>query len=401
MKRKLNLQKINYTYLILVVLMKPLQLSFFPIDGKGRIMFFLAVFVFLMNLMHDRYFLNKYVISKPFIFWGLWISYSTINLLVKGYNGELSFPFYFIHILFTPYLVMQISAKETEQNPKAVLRLYTIVLTIYTILSITVLGGYIELGGTEGRYAGELGNSGPLTTMFLIFFVSLLFVHKQIDLKKTIIFIIFAFIVIILAATRKAFAGALIMTVALIISQLKLSAKNIIAIFIVSIVLYYCFHYVMENTLIGQRFDKAIVTGRQYNPTDIKMLNLLGDKSFFYISGWEMFIDHPITGVGLNNFLVYSPIEIVIHSEYIVQLAESGLIGVSLYFLFMFWIGRNLYQHWKYYDYNEIIYVLIGAYATIIFISALSWTYSIPRYFIIFGIIIGYLRNIEYENSNT
>src|SRR5690606_3925548 len=150
-----SVKQINYFYLALVILWQPLQIAFIQVDGAGRIPFFFAVLVFIINYINDPGFKNR-ILSKPMMFWGIWVVYSAINLLMQGYHGEIPFLFFCVHSLFVPFLVMLITSKETIRNKKQVLQLLSIVFIIYAFFSVTVLGA--QTGTDSDRGLGALWN---------------------------------------------------------------------------------------------------------------------------------------------------------------------------------------------------------------------------------------------------
>ncbi len=398
---KLSLQVINYIYLALAILWEPIQRGFLHIDGKGRIMFLLTILVFLANIVLDKRFFKKQVFSKPAVFWGLWIIYSTINLQFHGYYGELSFMYFFVGILFKPFVVMILAAKETQRNPEKVFKLFTIVFTLFALLSVTVLGGVHETH--EDRLTGELGNTGPLNTIYVIFFAALLFVHKKIKWRTLIPLMLFAFAVISMAATRKAFGAAVIIALTFVLSQIKFSAKNIILALVLSAGFYLGGNYALENTALGERFEEGMEVGQDKNTTNIEALRFLGDRVFFYVKGWDVFNDNLLTGIGLKNFMHKNHGPLLIHSEYMVQLAECGIIGTLLFLLFYFWIGKNLIRTWRrnIHQSRPALWILAGGFGVVLFINFTAWTYEFEQYFAAFGVMIGYIKYIQNNDSNT
>lgn len=398
---KLNLQIINYVYLSLAILWSPIQVGFLNIDGKGRILFAAAILVFFLNIRHSKHFLEKDIFSKPAIFWGLWVIYSAINLQLNGYYVEIPYPFFIILKLFTPYLIMIIAAKETRRNPQKISKLFTIIFTIYAILTVTILMRGSEF--YQGRYLGELGNMGPLNAIYIIFFSSLLYVQKEIKLNILVPLIVFVFVVTAIAATRKAFGAAYIMSLFLILSQFNFSVKKFVLLIIPVIGFYIGTNYAIENSSLGRRFQQGIEVGYEQNTSNIEALSLVGDRVIFYDKGWEVFKDNPATGIGLKNFKYQNYGNLSIHSEYMVQLAECGVIGSSLFLLFYFWLGKNILKQWwqNCGMVRPTIWILAGGYGAVIFINFTAWTYEFYQYFAAFGVMIGYLKSYQYENRNS
>jgi len=316
------------------------------------------------------------------------------------YDGEMPFIYYFIHVIFKPYLVMLLACKEIIRDKKISLHILAVVFTAYALSSITILGGVVDYGGHVGRTIGELGNRGPLITVFIIFFVGLLFVQGWLSLNKTIFFVVFSFAVIAMAATRKAFGGAVLISLTLVLSQLEFRFKNILVVALLSVVMYSGYNYAMENTLLGERFEHGTEVGEKYNTTHIETLNFLGDRVNQYLLSWELFLDNKLSGVGLGNFMRETGSPLVLHSEYMVQLSEGGLLGTLLFLFFNLWIGTHIVKYWFCYPRRRpVIWLLAGAYGAVLFINLTAWTYSFPHYFIVFGTIIGYLKCIRYETK--
>jgi O-antigen ligase len=93
----------------------------------------------------------------------------------------------------------------------------------------------------------------------------------------------------------------------------------------------------MDHTVLGRRLNDIEETSKLYNKTNIAVFDLLGDRTYYYLKGWELFVKHPVTGIGLRNFRIKTGSKETMHSEYMVQLAEGGIIGSFLFILFSFW----------------------------------------------------------------
>lgn len=381
---------LNYFYVVLVLLWEPLHETIITFDSKGRTVVFLSIFLFLLNLISNKRF-KRLLLSKPIVFWGIWIIYSSINLFIKGYDRDLPFLFYIILHLFAPFLIMLIVALEWHYKPKKIIFLLLFTFVSYGLFTLLLIDTYAGL--TAEQNVGKLGNMGPLNTMFVIFYASLLFAHKWLKKQSLLLYIAFTFLIILLIATRKAFGAALIMLIFLILSQVKLSPKSLALTIVLSLITIGSVNLALNNSTMGKRFESIEDSGMKFNTTDNEVLNLLGDRAFFYIAGTEIFLKNPITGIGLNNFTKKTGTSYRIHSEYMVQITEGGIIG-SLFFLFFYLsISRKLYQILKTnWNTRTITLVLIGGFISILFVNITAWTYAFPNYFACFGVIIGYLK---------
>lgn len=381
---------LNCFYIVLVLLWEPLHNTIITFDSKGRTVVFLSIILFLLNLISNKRF-KRLLLSKPIVFWGIWIIYSSINLSIQGYDHELPFLFYIIINLFAPFLIMLIVAFEWHYQPKKIIFMLLFTFVSYGLFTLLLIDEFAGL--TAEQNVGKLGNMGPLNTMFVIFYASLLFAHKWLKKQTLLLSIAFTFLIIVLIATRKAFGAALIMLIFLILSQVKLSFKSLALTIVLSLITIGSVNLALNNSTMGKRFESIEESGMKFNTTDNEVLNLLGDRAFFYITGTEIFLENPITGIGLNNFTNKSGTNYRIHSEYIVQITEGGIIGCLFFLLFYLSISRKLYQIWKTNrNTRTLTFVLIGGFSAILFVNITAWTYEFPHYFACFGVIIGYLK---------
>ena len=106
--------------------------------------------------------------------------------------------------------------------------------------------------------------------------------------------------------------------------------------------------------------------------------------------GWKIFIEHPWFGVGLSNFQIETGYPLPIHSEYIVQLCEGGIVGSILFIMFYLNILKCIISVKTSNKDNLGIYLLfLSLFLTVCFINLTAWTYQFSHYFICFGLIIG------------
>ena len=388
---------LNYTYVIFVVLWDPLHNTIITLDSKQLGITILTIVVFLINFITSQKF-KQFLFSKPIIFWGIWVIFSCINLKISGYNGELPYSSYIILELFSPFLTMLIVCVELFYNHKKISHTLFAVFCIYGLFATFLSTGLGNFTGEQNL--GPLGNLGSLNIMFIIFYASLLYAHKWLKTRSLIFYTVISTSLILTLATRKAFGAALIMVIFAILSQIKISIKNLWKLIVFIILIIYSIDLVLNNTLMGTRLTNTIDVGQKFNTTDNETLNFLGDRAFYYIEGWNIFLENPLTGIGLNNFTKETGTNYRIHSEYMVQLTEGGIIGCTFFLLFYLWIFRNLYKRLKEKNRDKVFMVLTGGFIAIIFINLTAWTYAFPHYFACLGIIIGYLKMIPSKKVN-
>jgi O-antigen ligase len=143
-----------------------------------------------------------------------------------------------------------------------------------------------------------------------------------------------------------------------------------------------------EQSGTGHRFQEVLDTfsGRTTIGSTYSRLE-------FYRLGWKMFLDNPLTGVGLNGFRVRTHLGDVSHSEYVEIGAGTGLPGFILYFSILWVLWRRCGKLAKYSDSVYVVQVANLTRAVILTILALDlgrWNFSDKMYWIIVGSFIGF-----------
>ena len=378
----------NYFYLSLMILWKALQGTIMTFDAGGRTTLFLTLLVLCVNLRSRQF--QKIAFGLPSKIWLIWVIYTAINVYIQGYNNKsLLFSFFIILHLLAPYVVMVVSAFEFVKNKERLLK-----VLLYSFLTYSIIGFYFMdnfyVAMQEGRDAGKtLGNLLAINTVFIVFCAALLYKFKVYSQKKMYAFIIFAVAIIVISATRKAFGAVGILYISLIISQTKLNLKNIIKIAAIATIFYIGFNYMMENTFMGERIvNEAEI---EHYTGDNIFLKFVGDRANNYIIGYEIFKDNPIFGIGIGNYMTYTRNSLVLHTEYMAQLCENGLVGFTLFAVFYISIIYKLFKIKS----NPILksgrIIMIGAILAILFMGITAWIYDFSFYFAIIGVTIGHI----------
>lgn len=388
---------LNYFYIAIAILWLPLQSTILTVDGKGRILLLLTIMSFIVNCNNGTF--RKILFSKPIVLWLLWCIYVTINTYFRGFDDpNITFMYFTFNRVFCPCLIMAVSAYEYVKSPSTFLKRTLLIYLVYTFIGTFVMDiGYVasEEGATS---ANTLGNALALNVVMIIFFAGMLYCHKRLTLTWTAMLIMLAIGIVVLSATRKALGAGAIMVIALILSQIKLTFSSFLKLILPIIILYYGFGFIMDNTKMGERFseleEQTDKVSTQYDVENNTFLKVMGDRAPQYILGTQIFVEHPITGVGLNNFRRESGYPFVLHTEYMVQLCECGLIGCILFIAFYISIIRQLLRRVPLGEDNKKIAIMaLGTIAAFLFIYLTAWSYSFCTYFVILGCIVGYIYN--------
>lgn len=393
--KKLSIQSLyNYFYVILTLLWIPLQKTVLHIDGKGRILFFMTIFALITNLKLKSF--RRIALSTPASIWLIWCIYVTINAIVKGYSvAELPFSFYIVLKILCPYVIMAVSAYEYTKNNVTFLKALLITFIVYSTIGFFFMDNFY-IAEEEGRSADNtLGNLLALNAIFIAFFAGLLMSMKVISKKYFYLFFAYAAAIITLSATRKAFGALFIIYIFIIFSQTKPTFGNILKLLFILLILYIGLDYVINNTYLGERFGNIEESAESFVDTNNPFLKLVGDRAFFYVIGWEVFLNNALSGIGLTNFPTYTRTSLFIHTEYIVQLCECGIIGTCLFAMFYTSILKNIIKkrNSSYLD-KTVGIVMIGVIVAILFIGLTAWLYDFAFFFAVIGVVIGYTKTL-------
>lgn len=361
---------------------------FFNIDGAGRIGMLLCFLSVFLNIGHKEY--RRVFKSYPILLWLIWCFYVSVVWINKDIISvpNMSPVNFLFSRIFVPWYAMFLTCYEIRYNFKILLRVLLISYVILCTFGYSVVYS-IDI---QDRSDAILGNEFALSSLAMVFIATFSNIEGLLKKRWLIFICMLAIACILTIATRKAFAGVLIILVTWVIANNKqISPKKLLITIPIFLFIYSAVTYILGNTKIGERFNDIQDSAELFNTSDIAWLNFLGDRAYFYIEGWNLFLENPIYGIGINNFMIVDSYDLPIHSEYIVQLCECGIIGFILFVMFyasLMTYNKSMRLNTQY----KIMF--LGFMLSVIFINFTSWTYQFANYFFCFGIIVGY-KNIN------
>lgn len=380
---------INLAYLVFLIVWQPIRMLTIQIDGKGRIPFLLTLFVLLYNLFVNPD-VRKLMGGKPFIIWLIWIVYAFVNMMVKGYHFDSNTPlFYLMNKLLAPYLALTLTCHEGVVNRKRLVKLLIFAFAFYCVLGFFFMGRV----RSEDDSSLTLGNGLAIYGSFLVFLLIAARNEEAISGFSFTTLVVLALLMIISTATRKAFGVAAILIAFYGLSLVSLKPKNIIFVVVLAIGAYVGIEYVMDNTYLGERLSNTSeqAESRIDYASDSKFLQFVGDRAPHYVLGWEIFKQHPVTGIGLYNFMHVSGYIERLHTDYMVQFTENGLIGIALFALYYFWYIKNLNKLRRISENKSKAVIGLGWIVAVLFLGLSAWTYDMPAAFICSGIVASFV----------
>ncbi len=390
---------LNYFYLSLLILWEPLRMVVFHVNTDSPL--YIMTFVTLIANLQDRKF-NRIALSKPAVIWFVWTAFAFLNMLVHGAHLDSGRPLTFYELgLFAPYLAMCLACRETEKDSSTFVWIMLLTFLLYTVIGFF----FMDVVRSDIYYANNqafsLGNSLPLAACFITFFALLLSTSKKLSNRLTIAIISFVVVVIVTTATRKALGAVAILLVFYMISRMRLKLTNIILFALAVVVIYQGLGYIMGNTVMGERLSEIEeMSYREGYTGNNFFLRLAGDRAMHYVLGWNLFFSHPLTGIGLHNFEFVTHYPVRLHTEYMVQLAENGIIGSILFLWFYTMVIKDILKMHYLVQWRQTAIICLGGIAAILFIGLTAWLYDFPRYFICIGTTMGYFLNSRMNPDN-
>lgn len=382
----------NLFYIFVCLIWPPFRLYILKADGAGRIILILSIIAILLNL--TEFWKNKKLYVKPaFLCWSLLLCYSIWNVFTKGFSTEYS-TFKFLRVnYFDSFIFLTVAILELNRDKEKALWTLWIALGVFLLIGLPNFG----VRGDEGRFGIEgIGNLYPLHAVCFLFVSSVLFVEGKMNRTVLLVSVAVISVLVLLSGSRKAFGGEAILLFGLVLNNGK--KKNVwtwIRIVVLGTLLVYGIMYVMNNTLVGERIlvsgydDDFYVQLVENDKINDYLMLMLGDRAIMYEMGIELFHENFWTGIGLTNFINVSGYELRIHSEYIVQLCENGLIGFVLLMLYYVLLIIALVRNRKDNNKNKTGVVLFGLIA-LLFLNLTAWTYCQKWAMVYYAIVLIY-----------
>jgi O-antigen ligase len=369
---------LNYTYLVWFVL---------SIDFTGYGLLALTIVSALVN----REGLSKLYYSKPIALWFLWAIYSFLNYCFHSFSIiGLESIFYIFIKLWVPLNLMSIVCIEYRNNSNGALW-----ICFATFVAYTILGMFFDIN-LLFRTLGEsnlLGNRYANTVCVTFFVLCLL--NKK-DLIKTPLFLILCLLLFVLLAmcgVRKAFVAGFVFFLFWIVSGLNMkSARNVFLLPLIIVLFYFGYTKYIKESYVMVRMEKLEEQQMMDLPSDAPaVLSLLGDRGPHYYYGWQMFLEKPIFGIGLEKARIG---ESRIHSEYMVELVENGICGFAIFALFHLWLFKRVFRLWK--RKTKLSLCIMGGLVGLWFLYLTLWGWDFFPSFILLGVVIGYIKENQF-----
>lgn len=323
---------------------------------------FLFLFIFGTNFLHgysQARMLGLAMIGFFFLIHLPWFSF-VLQRIIPPPPELLCFTTWVVWAVFTGYVVA-IDRDSFWDSSKVTLQILVMVWTIYAILRTRqtmdvvllaiIAGGLLQiaavfLGQADILAAVEFERQRGLTTnanslggrMIWCVLSALMFWKVQgrwsVWIRAGILGLtVVACFVVLGTGSRKSLISLLFFLFCWAVSassSIEGMRAYIFRFFIVAILLgimAYMMPLVIDNTIVGKRFDQFFNKGQGSIISAIEA----NDRYDMYLGAFEIFLKHPLFGVGLDNFKAHYFRYTYSHSDYMESLTNTGLIGFLLY----------------------------------------------------------------------
>lgn len=367
----------------ITIIWRPLVAWVLPFDSAGRVPFLLLGLAFAVYFKR----IWKTVLKFPLSLYCILAVYLFVNgLLKRGYdNYEQDGIYLMFCAVFQAPAIMLIVASLAKKDFDGTINWILAALFFYPLLSI-----FFADIDVEGRLNGGLNaNEIALATAVFTALQILKYIRNRSSLQFTIIILLLPLFVIIRTGSRMGLAMVtLIILAAILIKMKKRSARSFILTTAALVIFFVGFASILSNSIIGKRMVGTTSQSEKSLLTTGTILDKFGDRGFQYFYSFPYFLDHPVSGIGLGNWIKYSPNGLVCHSEYMVQYVENGLLAFIPYMIFFLTIIRRIRKRRN--TDNPVIRKSAGLlYATmlsIVFSNSVLWSYNQYCIFIIYAL---------------
>lgn len=379
--------KFEYFYIVLILAWRPFQRFILRADGSGRFILFLTV-VFVLILINKKIF-YQLLKSKPLLIWGVWVVYAFTNGLIQGYSYDIPNYSFFMY-LFLPYFMMMIINLLAIRNYDKLINVLIFGMYLSLILILILNDG----DGIDGRFGGGINaNTTGIWSTVLLMFIYLKYAQGNKSIGFLVGMSILPITSIIISGSKTAFGGFLLLILAhFIVNRSKYFFSNLIKLAFIFIFLSLPLIYLLNNSKLGERILTATKESEELEiDTGNTFLNKFGDRGIFYYTGWQVFKEHPIFGVGLGNYVFYNEKELVQHSEYMIQLSELGVIGFSLFTLFYFSVFKRIKINETNSNSKKNYEICLAFVFIILVMISATRMFKSPHLFAVIGVVLGYI----------
>ena len=327
--------RVNINVIIpILILSDGVLRTFYIRQGRQTLVDLIYITVLLIFLKYKDF--RKITLSAPLKIWIILTLYHLVNATLK-HVPEIDY-FDYLHgtkiyaaiCIFT--FLIEINAKKTFQMLYFCFGVWLFV-ALFFIRPSTIgerLSGEMFIAVEIGKIAALMAVCGIMLSCIK---------GERITIMLLRMLVPWSFIMA--SQTRNAMGMSVIFMVGYYytcVMKSRIIFKHLFLMLLGVIAIWMGLDYMMEHTGIGERFqydfDMAEEQKSEYM-TGTWFDTIVGERIVYWVTGWEIFIQHPITGIGLDNYSNFMHGIYPMHVEYMTHLAEGGIIAAGLWILFL------------------------------------------------------------------
>ena len=312
---------------------------FFSLFFNNEKNIYLFYFVFFINLIFFCFcvFSNLKVKIEPFLYF--YMVFFAWCLLSMFWSRDFSLAFDMIGRLIVLILCFLICINLNNEKNSLLLGGYFGLVTglFLNLLLIPFEGSYIV-----GRFSGTTINPNHIA-LFSSFVLFLTVIMKK-HFSKLFIYLVMLLCILLIIQTgsRK---GVLLALIVIALFTFKLDEKTFSFSYVTAFTIPLLFSFLLMFFNLDYLSTVHSSFERFYDLTQVNINDVTdsssGDSSsrwrlIFIIEGFNLFLNNPITGIGLDNFKTIFSVELYSHNNFIELLSTLGSVGLILYYLFYF-----------------------------------------------------------------
>ncbi len=330
--------------------------------------------------------------SRPVSTWLVWIIYSLLNTLVvidKTYqdNNPIILAFSLFVVLIFILFIVNLNIKTAS----------LLKILIFSYFFRLLLSYIFDSEGAYQRFGSEFNsNSIAFGALFLVGLIFLKKIQFN-EIRKIDYFILFiAIYTIFITGSRKNFISLVLLLIGYIYIYRSFSkVKNIFKYSFFLIIIGFSMIWILNNTLTGERLIDSYYKTISHSQSGDKEM-MFDSRARYYVHGWQLFKEHPINGIGLRNFQNYDYVNNSLHTEYMSQITEGGLIGTFLFLYFYAYILLRLFKIRK--KQNDLkrlteFYILLLIIMFVLFFG--TWIYRTPMMWVFIALAIRFIKEAK------
>lgn len=201
---------------------------------------------------------------------------------------------------------------------------------------------------------GPNNNPNTLGLVFVFAIIAIVFLSEKTQkyFAVSLAAIAVLFYCIILTGARKMFISAVLFVLfwllylALGKKQRRKRLKRWLKFFVIIILVL----------LLIRKYGTNFLSSALYSRIELmRQEGLDSIRAKLYIDAFNIWKEHPVFGIGYNQYQLYSPYHLYSHSTYAETLACCGIIGVLFLLNNLFGLGKSLFTSIRYYRKNTLL----------------------------------------------